>query len=126
MIAKVSRTLWTDAAKRLWKDKIAILCLLIFFSYCLIAALAKIGWIATPWDLKIGEAYQAPSFDSLPLLFGTDLFGRSVFYKVIHGTRVAISVGLVSCLISVPVGVLFGAIAGYFGGWIDDLIVWFY
>lgn len=57
---------------------------------------------------------------------GTDIFGRSVFNKVLQGTRVAMSVGLVSSLISIPIGVFFGAMAGYYGGRIDDLVVWFY
>jgi peptide/nickel transport system permease protein len=60
------------------------------------------------------------------MFLGTDIFGRSVFFKVLQGTRIAMSVGLVSSLISIPIGVFFGAMAGYFGGWIDDLIVWFY
>lgn len=120
------RSLWNDAFRRLKKEKFALVCLGIIIVYALVALFAKLGVIATPWDRTAGAAYQAPSFDSLELLFGTDIFGRSVFYKVIHGTRVAMSVGLVSAMISVPIGVSLGAIAGYFGGWIDELIVWFY
>lgn len=120
------RSLWKDAYARLKKDKLAIICLAIIVVYAVIALLAKVGLIATPWDRVVGPAYQAPSFESLELLFGTDIFGRSVFYKVIHGTRIAMSVGLVSSLISIPIGVFLGAMAGYFGGWIDDLILWFY
>jgi peptide/nickel transport system permease protein len=94
--------------------------------YSLLALAAKIGLVATPWDRVVGAAYSPPSWDSRELWLGTDMFGRSVFFKVIHGTRIAMSVGLVSSLISMPVGVLLGAVAGYFGGWIDDLVVWFY
>lgn len=121
-----SRSLWWDAFYRLKKDRVAISCLAIVVIYAAIALLAKIGLIATPWDKVVGAAYQAPSFDSLELLLGTDIFGRSVFYKVIQGTRIAMSVGLVSSLISIPIGVILGALAGYFGGWVDDLVVWFY
>lgn len=120
------RSLWSDALKRLKKDQFAIVCFWIIIFYAVVAILAKFGWIATPWEESVGGAYDPPSFSSIKLILGTDIFGRSVFYKVIHGTRVAMSVGLVSSLISVPVGVALGAIAGYFGGWIDDLIVWFY
>jgi ABC-type dipeptide/oligopeptide/nickel transport system permease subunit len=120
------RSLWKDAYYRLKKDKIAIMCIAIIVVYAVIAVLAKVGAIATPWDTTVGAAYQPPSMNSLALLFGTDIFGRSVFYKVIHGTRIAMSVGLVSSLISMPIGILLGAIAGYFGGWVDDLVVWFY
>ncbi|MGZ3696698.1 MAG: ABC transporter permease [Bdellovibrionota bacterium] len=120
------RSLWKDGFHRLKKDKFALVCIGIVVFYGLVALLAKIGAIATPWDKVVGEAYQAPSLKSLELLCGTDIFGRSVFYKVIQGTRVAMSVGLVSSLISIPVGVVLGALAGYFGGWIDDAVVWFY
>lgn len=120
------RSLWNDALRRLKKDKFAIFCFGIIGFYALIALLTKFGLIASPWDKVVGPAYQAPSFESLELILGTDIFGRSVFYKVIHGTRVAMSVGLVATLISVPIGVSLGALAGYFGGWVDDLIVWFY
>jgi peptide/nickel transport system permease protein len=120
------RSLWSDAIRRIKKDRMAVVSFWIIIAYALTAVFAKFGWIATPWDKVVGAAYQAPSAESLELIFGTDIFGRSVFYKVLQGTRVAMSVGLVSSLISVPVGVLLGAVAGYFGGWVDDLIVWFY
>lgn len=121
-----SRSLWGDAIVRLRRDKIAMICLAIVFAYVCVALLCQIGWIASPWDRVVGGAYQAPSFQSIELVLGTDLFGRSVFYKVLHGTKIAISVGLMSSLLSIPVGVFMGAIAGYFGGWVDDIIVWFY
>jgi ABC-type dipeptide/oligopeptide/nickel transport system permease subunit len=120
------RSLWRDAVDRLKKDRIAIFCVGIVIVYSLIALSAKLGLIASPWDKVVGAPYQAPSLSSLELLFGTDIFGRSVFYKVIHGTRIAMSVGLVSSFISIPIGVSLGALAGYFGGWVDDVIVWFY
>ncbi len=120
------RSLWRDGLHRLRRDRLAFLCIFIIVAYALVAFLAKVGLIATPWDTVVGGAYQPPSTEKLQLIFGTDIFGRSVFYKVIHGTRVAMSVGLVSCLISVPIGILLGAMSGYFGGWVDDLIVWFY
>lgn len=101
-------------------------CFGIILFYTLVALAAKIGWIASPWDKEVGGAYQSPSLQSLTLICGTDIFGRSVFYKIIHGTRVAMSVGLVSSLISIPIGVFLGAVAGYFGGWIDEVVVWLY
>jgi ABC-type dipeptide/oligopeptide/nickel transport system permease subunit len=120
------RSLWADAVRRFKRDHFALICLGIIATYALIAVLAGLGWIATPWDQVIGGAYEAPSFQSLSHAFGTDIFGRSVFFKVIHGTRIAMSVGLVSALIAIPIGVALGALAGYFGGWVDELIVWFY
>ena len=121
-----SRSLWKDAFYRLKKDRFAVLCLLMVMFYGLVATLAQFGLIATPWDRVVGPAYQAPSLSSLELILGTDIFGRSVFYKMIHGTRIAMSVGLISSMISIPIGVSLGALAGYFGGVIDDVVVWFY
>ncbi len=121
-----SRSLWGDALLRIKRDRIALICIGILSLYSIIALTCQFGWIATPWDKVVGAAYQPPSFSSIELIFGTDLFGRSVFFKVLHGTRIAMSVGLMSSLLSIPVGVTLGALAGYFGGWVDDLIVWFY
>lgn len=100
--------------------------MVIIVFYALLALSAKIGLIATPWDRVVGAGYAPPSSDSFELWLGTDIFGRSVMYKVIHGTRIAMSVGLITTLLAVPIGVFFGAIAGYFGGIVDEIIVWFY
>ncbi len=111
---------------RLKRDKIACLCCSVVFLYAVVAVTTQWGWLAPAWDQEVGGAYDAPSWQSVRLWLGTDLFGRSVLYKVLHGTRIAMSVGLVSSFISIPIGVSMGALAGYFGGWIDELVVWFY
>ena len=116
----------TTSWQRLKKDKFAIVCLTVILSYGLVAILAKLGLLASPWDDTVGTSYQAPSLNNMKLWFGTDLFGRSVFFKVIHGTRIAMSVGLITSIIAIPIGLVTGALAGYFGGWVDDLTVWFY
>ena len=58
-------------------------------------------------------------------LLGTDRFGRDVLSQLIIGTRVSLSVGFISVFISLAIGIFLGAIAGYYKGWIDNLIVWF-
>jgi ABC-type dipeptide/oligopeptide/nickel transport system permease subunit len=57
---------------------------------------------------------------------GTDSLGRDVFLQVIQGTRIAFEVGILTSLIAIPIAVMLGALAGYFGGWVDDWIVWLY
>lgn len=120
------RSLWSHAWGILKKDKFAIICSSIIIFYSLLALAAKVGLIATPWDRVIGPGYAPPSTESFEMFLGTDIFGRSVLYKVIHGTRIAMSVGLITACLSVPIGVFFGAVAGYFGGIVDEIIVWFY
>jgi len=121
-----STSLWGDAWIRIRRDKLAVVALFIIVVYGLVALAAKCGLLAPDWNKEIGAAYAPPSFDSLKTIFGTDIFGRSVLDKVIHGTRIAMSVGLIAALIAIPIGVTLGALAGYFGGIIDEIIVWFY
>jgi peptide/nickel transport system permease protein len=120
------RSLWNDAIRRLKKDKLAVVCFWIIIFYSIVALLAKFGLIGSNWKVEVGPHYAPPSLDSWAMLFGTDIFGRSVFYKTIQGTRIAMSVGLVSSLIIIPIGVVLGAAAGYFGKWVDESVVWFY
>ncbi len=123
---KKLNSLWIDAFNRLAKDKIALLSLIIVIFYSLVAIFSACGLIGTSWDIEIGSSYEAPSIKGLNYFFGLDIFGRSVLQKVIHATQVAMLVGLVTSLIAIPIGVTLGAIAGYFGGIVDELIVWFY
>jgi ABC-type dipeptide/oligopeptide/nickel transport system permease subunit len=117
-----SHSLWADAWRRLIKDRAAVLSLIIVVIYALVAICATLGIFLPDWQPRVGTEYLPPSMEHW---LGTDLFGRNVLAKVIHGTKVAMSVGLVTALIAIPIGVFIGAIAGYFGGWVDDLITWF-
>ena len=69
------------------------------------------------------ERYQAPSFKHF---FGTDYLGRDVLWRALHGSRTALKVGLMASVISGVIGVTLGALAGYFGGKTDSIVVWIY
>lgn len=58
-------------------------------------------------------------------LLGTDKYGRDILSRLIIGTRVSLSVGLITVIISLSIGLLFGSLAGYFRGRTDDIIMWF-
>ena len=60
------------------------------------------------------------------LLLGTDAQGRSIFFRAVYSVKVALQIGVVTALVSVFIGALLGGAAGYFGGWIDHLVVWLY
>lgn len=57
-------------------------------------------------------------------LLGSDRFGRDMLSRLFIGARVSISVGFISVIISLILGIFLGSVAGYFKGWVDDLIVW--
>ncbi|WPU65980.1 ABC transporter permease [Peredibacter starrii] len=116
-------SLWKDAFKRLIKDKWAFGSLIIVAIYSIVAILAATGLLAADWAREVGASNLPPSAEHW---FGTDIFGRDVLAKVLHGTQIAMSVGLATSLIAIPIGVILGALAGYFGGWVDDVITWLY
>lgn len=120
---KQSKSLWSHALSTILKDKLACTALIVVLLYFVIALLTFMGVIAGNWGLEIGPSYSPPSAD---YLFGTDIFGRSVFLKTIKGAETAIAIGLATSVISLVIGTIMGALAGYFGGLIDEVIVWFY
>lgn len=84
------------------------------------AVLAPVLAPFDPLEMHPEERFRAPSW-KYP--FGTDEFGRDLLSRVIHGTRVSLSVGVLSVGIALIAGVVLGASAGYFGGTIDAVIM---
>jgi len=117
------RGLWADAWHRFRRNRIALLCLGVVAVYVLVALLVASGVLAADWAEEVGPRYHAPSAEH-PL--GTDFLGQSVLRKTIYGAKISLSVALFAALISIGIGVPIGAMAGYFGGWVDEIIVWAY
>ena len=124
-------SLWGDAWTRLRKSKLAMFCLgiiIIFVAFALygecVAKYYEINDLVPNYQItNIDNQYQPPS---LQHWIGTDGLGRDVLTRLIQGTRIAFKVGIVTSIIAIPIGVLLGCLAGYFGGRTDDFIVWLY
>ncbi len=81
------------------------------------------GQVAPYQRQDLDNRYMSPSVSHV---MGTDSLGRDVFQRLVQGSRIAFQVGVITSLIAIPIAVLLGCIAGYFGGWVDDVIVWLY
>jgi ABC-type dipeptide/oligopeptide/nickel transport system permease subunit len=111
--------------RKLFRRKLVVLSIGVIAAYVFVALLGIFG-LLPDYQERIGASYQPPSTDSLALILGTDVFGRSVLYKILAGTQTAMLIGAMVPLIAVPVGVALGAIAGYYGGPIDAFVVWLF
>jgi peptide/nickel transport system permease protein len=91
-----------------------------------IVLLTVIGAIAAPWAMPYDPSGQELALrlerPSLSHPFGLDELGRDILSRVLAGARISLFVGLTVVSISTVLGVTLGSIAGYFGGWLDDLI----
>lgn len=117
------RSLWGDALNRLLHNRAAVISGLILIG---IVVLVIVG----PWFSQF--TFDDADFDLIqraPLvgghLFGTDAIGRDIFVRALYGGRVSILVGVVATLVSLSIGVTYGALAGYIGGRVDNIMMRF-
>lgn len=71
------------------------------------------------------EEIEYDFIESRTFWLGTDRFGRDLLSRMILGTRISLSIGLVAVFISLLIGILMGSLAGFFRGWIDNVVMWF-
>lgn len=110
---------WLRRLKKLKSNKAALTGIVIIWLLIVAAIFAD---VLAPYSYKqqnLAEMNLAPSASHL---MGTDEFGRDVLSRIIHGSRISVYVGVVSVGFSVLIGVLIGSVAGYYGGWLDQLL----
>lgn len=105
--------------RRFLKHRLAVLALLALGMVVLLAAGATWSGYA-PTQQEPANPFQAPSTAHW---FGTDELGRDIFTRILYCGRVSLAVGLFSTLLTVTLGVLVGALSGYYGGWLDNLLM---
>lgn len=123
-------SLWKDAWKRLLKNKLAVFGLVVVILMTFVCFIGPYIWQAIsgntpeyiPTNVQNGELVR--SFPpSLNHPMGTDDSGRDLFARVMQGGRISLMVGIISTIVSLILGVSYGAIAGYLGGRIDDFMM---
>ena len=104
-------------------------CFAVIVLYFLLAGFIYLAefldWHVAPtlWAEETGRSYEPPGSKNI---FGTDIFGQSVLRKTLYGAKISITVALCASFISLAIGVPLGAVAGYFRGFVDEIIVWIY
>ncbi|BBO85329.1 peptide ABC transporter substrate-binding protein [Desulfosarcina ovata subsp. sediminis] len=108
---------WLRRLKKMRSNKAGVAGIVII---CILIGVAASADILAPYSYKeqnLSEMNRAPS---MAHFMGTDEFGRDVFSRIIHGSRISVYVGVVSVGLSVLIGVIIGSLAGYYGGWLDQ------
>jgi oligopeptide transport system permease protein len=127
------RSLWVDAWHRLLRNRAAVVSIVILGVIALMAVFAPLLSQYGYSDTDYGAVSCAPNWWNDPGVcnaggthwFGTDNVGRDLFVRILYGARVSLSVGLAATLVSLMIGVAYGATAGYVGGRIDAVMMRF-
>lgn len=113
-------SLWRRAIRRFRRHRLAmaamIFLVLLFFS----ALFPQLITSSDPLEIIMAERLSSPSAQHW---LGTDDFGRDIFARIVYGARVSLEVGLIAVGIAATTGILFGLLAGFFGGWVDSIIM---
>jgi peptide/nickel transport system permease protein len=125
---------WQLAWRRFRKHRMAVISLIglvLIFAYIWLGGLVFARGTCVPIDKYVtGEAYANCNDLSIKLQppsrahpFGTDTIGRDILARTIYGGQISLSIGIFAAIVEVLIGVLVGAIAGYFGRWVDDILM---
>jgi oligopeptide transport system permease protein len=115
------RSLWGDAWRRLIKNKLAVVGLVIVTLFTLLAVLAPVlapygqSEVVDPRLARMGPSWLFP--------MGLDANGRDIFSRILYGAQVSLVVGVLTQVIVLAIGVPIGAIAGFFGGVVDNTLM---
>tara|TARA_B100000085_G_scaffold282238_2_gene310403 strand:- start:119 stop:970 length:852 start_codon:yes stop_codon:yes gene_type:complete len=115
-----SSSLWSDALRRLFKNKAAVAGAIVLLVLIVLAAFA-------PWIAPYPYAYQNLDLGASPPssvhLLGTDVLGRDLLSRILYGARISLLVGFIATTVALIIGVSWGIIAGYAGGKIDSAMM---
>lgn len=138
VIMRESVSFWKDGFRRLFKNKIAVCSLIVIILIVIFAYFLPGFWPYSyeqqirgsenlaPFTYSAQEKARMDSGESIfPHICGTDKLGRDFAVRLMMGTRISLTVGLVCAALVLIVGSLFGAVAGFAGGWVDNIMMRF-
>lgn len=116
------RSLWDDARARLFRNTAAVLAMIILGTITFISLIEPFVWPHDASNIYKDRLLWEPTLKNLHIL-GTDELGRDQFARIMLGYRISLAVGLLATTVSLLIGVTWGAIAGYFGGRVDQVMM---
>lgn len=136
VIMRESVNFWKDGLRRLLKNKIAMVSLVFIVLIVIFAYILPIFWPYTyeqqikysenlkPFEYGVEEQARIDAGESVfPHICGTDKLGRDFAVRLMIGTRISLTVGLICAALVLLVGATFGAVAGFAGGWVDIIMM---
>jgi len=120
VLERPETNLWKDAFRRLCKNKMSVLGGIIIIILAILSIFAP--YIA-PYHYADGSFMNNYEKPGERYLLGADFMGRDVLSRIIYGTRISLSVGMIGALTSFFIGVLYGLISGYYGGKVDNVMM---
>ena len=119
-ISRPSVSYWKDAWRRFRRDKLALFGLVVIL---IVALFAIFGPMFCPYDYETADFFHVSEWPSATHWFGTDALGRDLYVRVLYGARISLTIGVVAALVNMVIGVLYGGIAGYVGGTVDNIMM---
>jgi len=108
--------------KRFARRRVSVIGLFLTLTFVVVALAAPILATADPNEQHLHKILKPPGGENL---LGTDELGRDIWSRLVYGSRVSIVVGFASVGLAILMGVPLGAIAGYYGGWVDEILMRF-
>ena len=131
VLARKQRSLWGDALYRLMRNKAAVAGLVVIFAAFMVAIFAQFLAPYSPIEIQQNPASQmeplwtGSKYTDSRYLLGTDFLGRDIVSRLMFASRVSMVVGFIPTAIVFGLGVTVGMVAGYFGGWLDQMLMRF-
>ncbi|KNF07241.1 ABC-type dipeptide/oligopeptide/nickel transport system, permease component [Gottschalkia purinilytica] len=119
-IVRPSLTYWADAWRRLKENKLALFSLGLLF---LIIIMAFLGPKIRPFGYSEQDFTLINKGPTSVHWFGTDALGRDIFVRCWEGAKVSLFIGFISALINITIGIIYGGISGYLGGYVDVIMM---